>query len=379
MDIFLIGDNQVTQTSALPTTVPPHGFLWIDTTHEEVAADPEGWRDAITRATATHIYDPHLVDAINPAHPSYFDSTQDYGMVVFRKLSLHGNSNGDTVAVAAITEPAGLAADGGKRKAPPALSDLTTQPITFFLLGNALVTVHEHHSRTISAARSRLLDYAGKSSKALHVSRLPTSPEDLMLRLLNAMVDKYLELRQPLTSQLDRWQRALLDPARPFKDWLTLLDARIELRKLESLCEEQHDAMQELRDYFVDMDDDGITMSRTRDLLLVRIHDVMEHITRVLNHASRLESSIESAVQIHFSAVAHRTNEVMRTLTVITALFMPLTLITGIFGMNFAEMPLLQNKTGFWITMISMALIVVGMLVYFRRRRYLETPALERR
>ncbi|MFJ2987074.1 CorA family divalent cation transporter [Collimonas sp. NPDC087041] len=181
-----------------------------------------------------------------------------------------------------------------------------------------------------------------------------------------------------MTTQLDRWQRALLDPRRPFKDWMALLDARIELRKLENLCEEQHDAMQELRDYFVDLND-GVEISRASDLLLVRINDVMEHITRVLNHARRLESSIESAVQIHFSAVAHRTNEIMRTLTVITALFMPLTLITGIFGMNFEVMPLLKNALGFWLTMGSMALVIVVMLVFFQRRRYLESQALDRR
>ncbi|MDP5007460.1 MAG: magnesium transporter CorA family protein [Glaciimonas sp.] len=376
MDIFLISDDQVTLSSELSLSPPKHGMLWIDCTHEEVALDPEGWRDAIASATGTHIYDPHLTDAINPAHPSYFDSTQDYGMLVFRKLSVL--SNGEVAAANENINDENT--KSSKRKVPSALSNLSTQPITFFIFDNALVTVHEHHSRTIDAARTRLLDYANKNNKTQHGVRVPTSPEDLMLRLLNAMVDKYLELRQPLTSQLDKWQRALLDPARPFKDWLALLDARIELRKLESLCEEQHDAIQELRDYFVDMtDDDGITLSRTKDLLLVRIHDVMEHVTRVLNHASRLESSIESAVQIHFSAVAHRTNDIMRVLTVITALFMPLTLITGIFGMNFEVMPLLKNSTGFWLTMGSMLVVVVGMLAYFQHRRYLERPAPERR
>ncbi|WP_347359861.1 CorA family divalent cation transporter, partial [Pseudomonas sp. GW460-13] len=73
-----------------------------------------------------------------------------------------------------------------------------------------------------------------------------------------------------------------------------------------------------------------------------------EHIQRVLAHARRLEDSIESAVQIHFSAVAHRTNRTMRTLTLITALFMPLTLITGVFGMNFDRMPWLREPDGFW-------------------------------
>jgi Mg2+ and Co2+ transporter CorA len=57
---------------------------------------------------------------------------------------------------------------------------------------------------------------------------------------------------------------------------------------------------------------------------------------------------------------------------VITALFMPLTLITGIFGMNFVEMPLLKDGAGFWITMGLMAMLVVVMLWFFRRKHYLE-------
>ena len=98
------------------------------------------------------------------------------------------------------------------------------------------------------------------------------------------------------------------------------------------------------------------------EVLLVRINDLMEHILRVLAHARRLEDSIESAVQLHFSAVAHRTNRTMRALTVITAVFMPLTLITGIFGMNFARMPWLQEPEGFWwsIGLMGAVVAVIG-------------------
>lgn len=359
MDIFLINEHQVTLTAGAVAALPGRGFLWLDATHAEVAADPEAWRDAIERHTGIQVYDPHLRDAVNLSHPSYFDSTRDYGMVVFRKLAL--NAVGDAVPEHASS----------KRKLPSALAKLVTQPVTFLLMDHALVTVRAQHSRTIDAIRARLLDHKAKPEAGGRAGRLPSSPEELMLRLLNAMVDQYLELRKPLTTQIDRWQRALLDPRRPFNDWLALLDARIELRKLDHLCEEQHDALQELRDHFIDSHD-GNDMSRARDLLLVRINDVMEHITRVLNHARRLESSIESAVQIHFSAMAHRTSEIMRTLTVITALFMPLTLITGIFGMNFVDMPLLKDKAGFWITMAGMTVIVAGLLFFFRRKRYLE-------
>lgn len=360
MDILHINSNLVTHIAEPFSELPPDGFLWLDSTHDEVAADMLAWRDAVERATGVLIYDPHLSDATNLAHPSYFDSTQDYAMVVFRKLALDG-SNGDADAT---DEPA------KKRKIPPALTKLTTKQVTFLLMDRALVTVHGPNSRTIEATRARLLEARSKRDGSAYLARPPASPEELMLRMLNAMVDQYLALRQPLTSQIDRWQRALLNPRSPFNDWNALLDARIELRKLDHLCEGQRDAMQELRDYLVD-NQDSSDSRRAIDLILVRVNDVMEHITRVLNHAQRLEATIESAVQIHFSAMAHRTSEIMRTLTVITALFMPLTLITGIFGMNFAEMPLLSDKAGFWITMGMMAAVVALLLFLFRRKRYL--------
>ncbi|TFV99596.1 magnesium transporter [Oxalobacteraceae bacterium OM1] len=360
MHIYQLNNTHVTQLDGCPAVPPQDGFLWIDATHDEVAADTAAWRDGVERATGIHIYDPHLRDAVNLAHPSYFDSTQDYALVVFRKL-----------APEATGEPPADDNDAPRRKIPAALTRLNTRPVTFLLMERALVTVHAANSRIIDATRTRLLDMTRKREGNGNGPRPPGSPLELMLRILNAMVDQYLDLRQPLTSQIDRWQRALLSPTHRFNDWNALLDARIELRKLDQLCEGQHDAMQELRDYLVDAHD-ASENSRYRDLLLVRVNDVMEHITRVLNHARRLESTIESAVQIHFSAMAHRTSEIMRTLTVITALFMPLTLITGIFGMNFVDMPLLKSKDGFWMTMALMAVIVVVLLFFFRRKRYLE-------
>lgn len=354
MDIFLITHSQVSHLEALPSILPPQGFLWLDASHEEVAAAPEEWRAAVERATGVSVYDPHLTDAVNLRHPSYFDATQDYEMVVFRKLALNGESGGTEIA-----------------RTPGGNTKIVTRPVTFLVMDNALVTVRAAHSRTIEAARTRLLEYRPKVNGSSHSGRPPSSPRELVLRLLNAMVDQYLDLRAPLSLQMDRWQRALLNTQRPFNDWMALLDARIELRKLDHLCEEQHDALQELRDHFVDTFH-GQDDSRANDLLLVRINDVMEHITRVLNHARRLESSIESAVQIHFAAMAHRTSEIMRTLTVITALFMPLTLITGIFGMNFEIMPLLKDQEGFWIIMGAMVVIVAVLLFFFRRKRYIE-------
>jgi Mg2+ and Co2+ transporter CorA len=93
----------------------------------------------------------------------------------------------------------------------------------------------------------------------------------------------------------------------------------------------------------------------------------------VVHHVRRLEQNAETAVQMHFSAQSNRTNDIMRTLTALTAVFLPLNLIAGIFGMNFEFIPLIHERAGFWWAMASMAGVAVGLSVYFWRKRYLRS------
>jgi magnesium transporter len=86
----------------------------------------------------------------------------------------------------------------------------------------------------------------------------------------------------------------------------------------------------------------------------------------------RLEQNAETAVQLHFSVQSHRTNDIMRVLTVLTAVFLPLNLIAGIFGMNFEFVPLVHKAGGFWIAMAAMATIALLLVLVFWRKRYLE-------
>ncbi len=110
---------------------------------------------------------------------------------------------------------------------------------------------------------------------------------------------------------------------------------------------------------------------RELDLLKVRSRDVLEHIERVVHHVRRLEQSTEATVQMHFSAQSNRTNDIMRTLTALTAVFLPLNLIAGIFGMNFEFIPLVHKQDGFWWAMGSMTATAVGLTLFFWRKRYL--------
>ncbi|MEN9315087.1 MAG: hypothetical protein RIS35_1480 [Pseudomonadota bacterium] len=353
MQWLSLRNGDVATPASPPDVLAGDELLWCDCLYEESRA----WVAPLQRLTGIPIFDDHLRDAENVAHPSYFESTRDYEVLIFRGLAF--------TAPPPEAPPEGIIRRGGGSPVTPIR--LRTRPTIFFLLPGCLVTIRSPENRLIPEARDRLLG----TSKARQ--RLPASPEELMLRLLSAMVDRYLDLRQPLTDQLDRWQRQLLDPRKPFRDWPTLLDARTELRKLEQLCEEQLDAVQEWKDERQEIAAGDRRLGPLSDALVVRANDLVNHIHRVLHHARRLQDSVESAVQLHFSSTAFRTNEVMRTLTTITAIFMPLTLITGIFGMNFEFIPGLQNRLGFWVTLGAMGAIAIALLVYFSVRRYFGT------
>ncbi len=375
-------------------------FVWADFSIDEVMAAPADWRDSLAALSGAPVLDLHLADATNAAHPSYFDTTNAYDMVIFRKLTFETSRQfaeagaGEpavptTSAVNPTVTAAGAATPQKPRRRPagflPALAKIDTQPVTFFVFDSVLATVRPGQSRTVDQVRQRLLELcqaprpqaaasADGRGAVVHGMRPPSRPEDLMLRLLNAMVDRYLDLRAPLTRQLDRWQRALLSTRRSFSSWEGLLDARIQLRRLENLSEEQRDALQEFRDSLLDNRYSNTESGAPGgdEVLLVRLNDLMEHILRVLAHARRLEDSIESAVQIHFSAVAHRTNRTMRALTLITALFMPLTLITGVFGMNFERMPWLREPNGFWWSIGLMGAVIAALAGVWGIGRWLD-------
>lgn len=291
----------LTDSGCIPTIAPAgtQSPQWLAFTQAE-AAQTEAFVAQVQALTGVALQGLHAQDAANALHPSHYDGMPAYDIVVFRGLL-----------------PASPQKSTAKQKYR--LQTIATQPVTFFIADKALITV-QHGDKALLAV-------------GLDKIKGAVSPHQLMLRFLNTQVDAYLALRQPLTDQLDRWQRELLDPRRAFNDWTALLDARLELRKLESLSEEQMDALNELREAWLEplaLPYDASEIANLR----VRLTDICEHIERVLNHAKRLESSVESAIQLHFAAAAHQTNRTVRNLTILTAVFAPLTLLTGFYGMN---------------------------------------------
>ena len=141
-------------------------------------------------------------------------------------------------------------------------------------------------------------------------------------------------------------------------------------QQVENLCEEQIETLQELRDELVENYHHlmGEHATESHDLLLVRMNDLVSHLERTQKHTSRLRMAIQSAIDLHFNAIANQTNENMRILAIITAVFAPLTLLTGVYGMNFEFIPGLKSPLGFWMMLGVMLLCTVLLLYYFYRQ-----------
>ena len=359
----------------LPAALPAEGYLWVTSGRREFEVQIGQLQESLQRWGVGTLVDLHVSDLLNHQLPSQFDYTSWYDLLVFRRLAAGSGSSGLFVD----------GEHGTASTARQALESIDTSPVGFALFDRLLVTVHPTECQVRDFFVSRLSQFGTPPAGATDVRqdprtdgktgspRLPPNPADLMLRIVNHMVDSYLELRRLLTRQLGYLQKELLNPRSRFDNWQALLESRNALHQLEDTCEDQRSAVQEWIDPLAEWPPEPETQAqRERELLRVRSRDVLEHIERVLGHVRRLESSAESAVQMHFSAQANRTNDIMRTLTVLTAVFMPLTLVTGFFGMNFEFLPLIHSGVGFWVITLLMLLLAAGLVAFFRRKRYLE-------
>jgi Mg2+ and Co2+ transporter CorA len=361
MRIFHIAGDHFTELDALPDALPAQGFLWVGSGRREFEVGTADVQAALQRWTGGMLVDLHISDLLNNQLPSHFDYTSWYDLMVFRRLAAGAGSEGMF-----FDDSHGTAST-----ARQALAAIDTSPVGFALFDGVLVTVHPTDCAVRDHFAQRLTDLAA-GGDARGSARLPLSTAELMLRMLNHMVDSYLDLRRLLTRQLGTLQAQLLDPRSRFGDWQILLESRNSLHLLEDTCEDQHTAVQEWIDALDEWPDEAdLHARRERELLRVRSRDVLEHIERVLGHVRRLEQSAETAVQMHFSALGHRTNDIMRTLTVLTAIFLPLNLITGFFGMNFEALPLIHSASGFWFAFAAMLAVGIGLLLFFRRKRYI--------
>jgi magnesium/cobalt transport protein CorA len=300
--------------------LPQEGFLWLDFTR----SNAREWPQHVERLTGIKVHEDHVIDSFNGDHPSYFDGAEDYDMLIFQGLTPEDCENTRDLIV--------------------------TRSAAFFLFDRLLVTVHAAENLSFDIVKRKFCEVK---------LRFPSTPFGLTHVVLDIMVDRYLTIVDELENRLEALQDMLLDPHNAFEDWREFLHWRKQAHGMENLCEHNIDA--------IDVWRRSMRIEITEGQR-IRLNDLREHIQRVQSHADSLQKDIEVAVQLHFATVGHKTNQVMRFLTVISAIFFPMTLITGIYGMNFQHMPELGWRYGYFFALGMLAVIGGGLLYVFKRR-----------
>lgn len=180
--------------------------------------------------------------------------------------------------------------------------------------------------------------------------------------ILDRGVDALLPLIDGLSDSLDGIEDALLD--NPGRDDLQRLYAiKRTLVRVYRIVGAERDALRGMarRQEFISQD------------AYLYFQDVSDHLARAVDTIDTYRDVASGAMDIYLSAVNNRLNDVMKRLTIVATVFMPLTLITGIFGMNLTVgmWPPTSASWSFATVMLSMAVIIVAMLWYFRRRDWL--------
>ena len=228
-----------------------------------------------------------------------------------------------------------------------------THDVDFFVGPNYLVTVHDGDSRSIAGLR----DHATRNPKIL-----AEGPVALLHRIVDTMVDHYRPEIDKLEDRLDALEDEIFGTGDP-RLVRQILDEKRQVASLRRIVTPQRDVVGRLaRRDFVDVSTE----------LSFRFRDVYDHPVRVADDALMFQDRITGMLDAHLSNVSFRLNEVMKVLTLVTVLFMPPTLVAGIWGMN-VPLPHLPggDAAQFWWVIGAMAAMTIVMLLYFRGRRWI--------
>ena len=198
------------------------------------------------------------------------------------------------------------------------------------------------------------------------LNKTPTIPEESRLQylsylIMDGIIDRYFVVLEQFGERMEHLENSLLHTPGP-QQMRELHLLRRELLLFRKL-------VWPLREIFASLERNQLPAFPEH--LSWYIRDVYDHTLRVIDTVEMYRDTLASFLDIYLSSVSNRMNEIMKVLTIISTLFIPLTFLAGVYGMNFKYMPELEMEWGYPTLLLVMACIAAGMLRYFHRRRWL--------
>jgi magnesium transporter len=233
-------------------------------------------------------------------------------------------------------------------------SNFVTKELDGYLGENFVVTFHLERFRSIKAVKQQ-------------IRNSPFACQRGAAYLLHQVLDQLVDLYMPMVDDYDRAINELEERVFAMRRGSNtilqdIMDLRRSVARLRRISARQLDVL-----YRISHGE----FPQIPSNVLPFFRDVHDHLQRISDLAENYRDLVSGLFDIHFSVVASKTNDVMKTLAVVSAIILPLSLIAGIYGMNFDYMPELKSRNGYFVTLVVMAIVTIGLLIYFWRRGWI--------
>jgi magnesium transporter len=234
------------------------------------------------------------------------------------------------------------------------MGEITTEQVSFCLGSNFLISFQEETEKDVfDTVRERIRNDKSRMRKM--------GADYLTYALIDAIVDSYFIILEKLGEQIEFLEEKVVnEPTQKVPhDIHKLKRAMIFLRK----------SIWPLREVISGMErgDSPLICESTH----VYLRDIYDHTIRIIETIETFRDILSGILDVYLSSISNRINAVMKVLTIIATIFMPLTFLAGVYGMNFKYMPELEWRWGYPAILLLMAVITMFMLFYFRRKKWL--------
>ena len=262
-----------------------------------------------------------LEDMVNPAHPPKFEDCDNYYYVTLKQLAFD-----------------------------PKNHEISESQVSMVVMEHLVIFVQDKPSPCLKAVEKRL--GAGRGN-------IRTSgPAYLAYALIDAVVDQSFDVIGQIAETVESVERDMLDDLNP-----NHLEQIHRLKREVILFNKQLRPVRGIMSGLIKSESPLVP-----DATIRFYADILDHVNHILDAVTSLQELLSSMLDFYMSAQSNRMNEVMATLTIIATIFMPLSFLAGIYGMNFKFMPELEWQWGYFALLGGMAVIVGAMVVYFKKK-----------
>ena len=233
-------------------------------------------------------------------------------------------------------------------------TEVKSEQLAIILLENTVISFQEPNGGdAFDIIRTRLRTAKGRVRKL--------GADYLAYALMDAVVDCYFTAIEKIGDKIEEIEEEIIGNS----DNKTLLELYHLKREMIYLRKQ----VWPMRDMINNMIRSETELIKTSSDIYLR--DLSDHVTRIIDTVETYRDLLSGIMDIYLSTNANKMNEVMKVLTIMSSVFIPVTFIAGVYGMNFENMPELKSTWGYFITWTVMLTIILGMLYYFKRKKWL--------